>query len=93
MNNKTLLYVGIAAAAYYLYNKSKKTKLAEITAAQLQTLSDSTLSAFIADLQKNPQKYVDAKAYLDLALIEQKRRIGVTAGGSTTTGGGGVFSL
>lgn len=94
MNNKTLLYVGIAAAAYYLYNKSKKNDLAEITASQLQTLTDSGLSSFIADLQKNPQKYVDAKTYLTLALAEQKRRIGTQGGGGVTTSStGAIFSI
>ena len=94
MNNKTLLYVGIAAAAYYLYTKSKKSQLAEITASQLQTLTDAGLTAFISDLQKNPQKYVDAKTYLDLALAEQKRRIGSQAGGGVTTSStGAIFSI
>lgn len=93
MNNKTLLYVGIAAAAYYLYNKSKKKPLISITMLQIQAMTDSDLIGLFNDLQKNPQNYADAVNYISAITAEQKRRIGVTAGGSTTTGGGGVFSL
>jgi hypothetical protein len=37
MNNKTLLYIGIAAAAYYLYTKSQKPF--EFTSDELQKIN------------------------------------------------------
>ena len=71
MNNKTLLYLSIAAVAYYLINKKKKN---EEAAYNLQKMTDQLLASFILDLQKNPEKYVNAKNNLDLALKEQTRR-------------------
>lgn len=71
MNNKTLLYLGLAALAYYLINKKKKN---EEAADNLQKMTDEKLASFILDLQKNPEKYVNAKNNLDLALKEQTRR-------------------
>mgnify|MGYP000633576690 CR=1 FL=1 len=53
MNNKTLLYIGIAAAAYYLYTKSKKPILTQksiYTIDQIKALSDVNLLSLIKDL-------------------------------------------
>ena len=94
MNNKTILYLGIAAAAYYLYTKSKKTPVVTLTVLQIQGMTDSELVSLLNDIQKNPKNYVDATMYSAAITAEQKRRLGVGAGGGTTTsGGGGVFSL
>ena len=94
MNNKTILYVGIAAAAYYLYTKSKKKPVVTLTVLQIQSMTDSELIGLLNDILKNPKNYVDATMYANAITAEQKRRLVVgTGGGTTTTGGGGVFSL
>jgi hypothetical protein len=94
MNNKTILYVGIAAAAYYLYTKSKKKPVVTLTVLQIQAMTDSELTGLLSDILKNPKNYVDATMYANAITAEQKRRLVVgTGGGTTTTGGGGVFSL
>jgi hypothetical protein len=95
MNNKTLLYIGIAAAAYYLYAKSKKapilTQKAIYTLNQIKALSDANLLSLIQDLTANPNNYSDPANYMIAAKAEQQNRI--NAGKGPTTGGGVVFSV
>jgi hypothetical protein len=93
MNNKTLLYVGIAAAAYYLYNKSKKTVKTVLTTQQIIALTPSELNTLIGDLMKNPSNYADSVAYINIATAEVKRRISTSSGGPLTTGGSGVLTF
>jgi hypothetical protein len=94
MNNKTLLYIGIAAAAYYLYQKSKKpilTQKSVYTIDQIKALSDVNLLSLIKDLLVNPNNYADPANYMIAAKAEQQFRI--NAGKGPTTGGGVVFSV
>lgn len=94
MNNKTLLYIGIAAAAYYLYTKSKKPILTQksiYTIDQIKALSDVNLLSLIKDLLVNPNNYADPANYMIAAKAEQQFRI--SAGKGPTTGGGVVFSV
>ena len=95
MNNKTLLYVGIAAAAYYLYTNSKKpilTQKALITGDQIKGLSDANLLSLIKDLSVNPNNYADPVNYMIAAKAEQQNRINAGKGPATTDSGN-VFSV
>jgi len=87
MNNKTILYLGIAGLAYYLFIKSNK-KIT-LTVAQIQSLSTADLNNLQNDLGKNGNKYTDPIAYTNYVTAEKKRRAAVTSGGGTTTTGGG----
>ena len=95
MNNKTLLYLGIAGVAYYLYAKSKKPILTQksiITIDQIKGLSDANLLYLIKDLSVNPNNYADSVNYIITAKAEQQNRINAGKGPSTTDAGN-VFSV
>jgi len=94
MNNKTLLYLGIAGVAYYLYAQSKKpilTQKAIYTLEQIQGLSAANLLSLIKDLSVNPNNYADPVKYMIAAKAEQQNRI--NAGKGPTTDAGNVFSV
>jgi len=74
MNNKTLLYLGIAAVAYYIYTKSNR-KITH-TKESIMALSNEDLNALLIDLGKaaSQSKYSDPAAYSYLVVQEIQRR-------------------
>ena len=90
MNNKTLLYLGIAAVAYYIYTKSNK-KITH-TKESIMALSNEDLNALLIDLGKaaSQSKYSDPAAYSYMVVTEIQRRknTGVVTPTQTTTGSG-----
>jgi hypothetical protein len=74
MNNKTLLYLGIAAVAYYIYTKSNK-KITH-TKESIMALSDADLNALLIDLGNaaSKSKYADSAAYSYMVVTEIQRR-------------------
>ena len=74
MNNKTLLYLGIAAVAYYIYTKSNK-KITH-TKESIMALSNEDLNALLIDLGKaaSQSKYSDPAAYSYMVVTEIQRR-------------------
>lgn len=74
MNNKTLLYLGIAAVAYYIYKKSNK-KITH-TKESIMALSNEDLNALLVDLGKaaSQSKYSDPAAYSYMVVTEIQRR-------------------
>jgi hypothetical protein len=86
MKNKTLIYLGGAALAYYLYKKSNKSvitpsNISKITLSNVEILAmtDINLASLIADLSMFPNKYFDPASYAIMATTEQKRRLSNTS--------------